>query len=408
MCESVLPIRPYLNGLTPNCCSHLRPARQSRAQVVERLHFRRVELRAADVGLVPALEIGELVVGRNGGMGFAVTLGLGDFGDRFPFRACLRIGAVERLAAKCLVGKHQTAGKIAVVRHVQHLPAGLLLVICKIMPQGFRIGMVEGGQRFHLQGTVGIVAEQNDPMQIVAAWRGTPLVADKGGEQAWLIVFFRGGNGKPPGRGVHARRMQCGLLRAGILHHRCKQSKPAGAAGVEFIIPFHAYRIGKDFGRAVAQGERQAHVIRMIADQQEIIGAPELGRYPSRGNHFLTARKTECVLRAKASAEQPGIEGIVGVEMQIAPQHALRMFRPCRRRVWLAVLGGWRLGRNRVGLGARRQQCEGEGGKDFLFEEKKQKTLIYLASALLVEHCTISTSLLIPFFKKDHLLFPMH
>ena len=73
-----------------------------------------------------------------------------------------------------------------------HAPAGLLLVVGHVLPQVLGVGAVELRERQDLLGPVGAVAEDHDPMEVVALDALRPLEAVEGGEDAGLVVALGG------------------------------------------------------------------------------------------------------------------------------------------------------------------------------------------------------------------------
>ena len=73
---------------------------QRRARILELEHLRLLQLAQVEIALVPALEVGELVVRREEGMGLAVALDLRRFVEPLPLGARFGIFAVDRLAGE--------------------------------------------------------------------------------------------------------------------------------------------------------------------------------------------------------------------------------------------------------------------------------------------------------------------
>ena len=129
MCASVEPISPNLYGLTPNFALQLEAELEPGAGVFVLQHVRRLRLAQVEVALVPALEVRELVVRRQVGVGLSVALDLRRLVEALPLGARLGVFAVDALAGPRLDdGEHAPVGEIAVVRDGEHIAAGFLLV----------------------------------------------------------------------------------------------------------------------------------------------------------------------------------------------------------------------------------------------------------------------------------------
>ena len=88
---------PNLYGIDAELGLELEAVLQRRARIFELQHLGRLGLGQVEIALVPALEIGELVVGRQEGMGLAVALDLRRLVEALPFGARLGIFAIDRL-----------------------------------------------------------------------------------------------------------------------------------------------------------------------------------------------------------------------------------------------------------------------------------------------------------------------
>ena len=166
---------------------------------------------AGEVGLVPFLEVGELVGGGERGVRLAVALDLGDLVHRLPARPRLGPFAGQRIAEKRLEREHPAVRQIAVVGDGEQRAAGLRLPRRHPVPEILRVLAVEGRHRQHLVGLLLAVAVDHVAMQIVAAAGvARPLVADEGGEAARLVVLLHDGGVLFPDRHGEPR----------VLHHR--------------------------------------------------------------------------------------------------------------------------------------------------------------------------------------------
>ena len=94
---------------------------QRRAGILVLEHLRFLQFAQIEVALVPALEIGELVVRRQVRVRLAVALDLGRFVEPLPFGARLGVLAVDRLAGEGFdYREHAPVGKIAVMGDGKH------------------------------------------------------------------------------------------------------------------------------------------------------------------------------------------------------------------------------------------------------------------------------------------------
>ena len=122
-------------GLTPSSPFELQAEFQGGAGILELEHLRLLQFAEVEIALIPALEIGELVVRRQIRMGLAVALDLGRLIETLPLGARLGIFAVDRLAGEGFDDrKHAAIGKIAVVSDCKYVAAGLFLVSLQPFP----------------------------------------------------------------------------------------------------------------------------------------------------------------------------------------------------------------------------------------------------------------------------------
>ena len=185
--------QPELVGVDAELGLQLEAVLERRARVLELQHLRLLRLGKVEVALVPALEIGELVVGRQQGMGFAVALHLGSLIEHLPAGALLGILAIDLLAGEGLDDReHRAVAQIAVVGDGENLAAGLVLVVLQPFPEIARI-VAPGRQRrkrHDLARLVAAVAENDVAVKVVAAGVRGPLIADEGGEPAGVVRLF--------------------------------------------------------------------------------------------------------------------------------------------------------------------------------------------------------------------------
>src|SRR6185436_14230517 len=106
------------------------------------------ELGEVEVALVPALEVGEFIVGRKKRMRLAVTLDLRGLVERLPTNTALGIFTVDPSAGERLDDReHAAVAQIAVVREGEDFGAGLFFDHGHPLPQIAGIGTAERRQR---------------------------------------------------------------------------------------------------------------------------------------------------------------------------------------------------------------------------------------------------------------------
>ncbi len=98
---------------------------QRRASVFELEHFGLLRFAEIEIALVPALEVGELIVGREERMGFAVPFDLRHFVERLPASAAVGVSTVDLVTCERLDDReHAAVAEVAIVRQGQHFAAG--------------------------------------------------------------------------------------------------------------------------------------------------------------------------------------------------------------------------------------------------------------------------------------------
>ena len=281
----------------PSCLFQLQAVLEGRAGVLEFEHLSFLRNAAVEVALVPDLEGGELVVRRKERMRLAGALGLRGLVEPLPLRALLGIFAVELLAEGLDDGEHHAVAQIAVMRDGQHAAAGLLFVGVHPFPQLDRIVAAVrriDGERLDLARLVAIVAEDDIAMQVVAAGVRGPLVADEGGEAAGLVEMLRGGNRLLPRAAIGARSREIHE----VLRERSVREGDddldrgvRALAGLDHVVPFAAGRVGEDFGLAREQIRKEAHIVGVIGDHEEVERTRELHRLAGGGGDLLAPAK---------------------------------------------------------------------------------------------------------------------
>ena len=101
-------------------------------------------------------------------------------------------------------------------------------------------------------------------------------------------------------------------------------------ARLDHVIPLAAHRVGEDLGLARDEIGEEAHVVRVIGDDEEIERARELRGLAARGHDLLAAREAIRVARIQAAAERAGIHREAGVQVRVAEERARREI--CGRR----------------------------------------------------------------------------
>ncbi len=123
-------------------------------------------------------------------MCLAVAFHLRYLHQRLPAQALTGVGNRDRIAIGTFVGKHESATQVAVVGNGQRLPIRVLLVVGEEAPESLRVLAVESGERCDLVGTRGVIAQYDNPVQVVAIGHGRPFKADEGTEDTGLVGFI--------------------------------------------------------------------------------------------------------------------------------------------------------------------------------------------------------------------------
>ncbi len=123
-------------------------------------------------------------------MGLTGALGLGNLHNRLPARTILCVRFIDWFSISLILGrKHHTAGQVAVMRDCQHLAPGVFLIGRQIVPEVLYVFRVEEGERQHRFDTSFIAPKHHHSVQIVTAGLRGPLVTNKGGEFAGVVVM---------------------------------------------------------------------------------------------------------------------------------------------------------------------------------------------------------------------------
>jgi hypothetical protein len=188
-----------LEGIRTQAGSEIEPQAQRRARVLEG-KLRAVIGASPEVGDVPGLVVGELVVGREQGVRLAVALVLGDLEQRLPARASRSVLGAERLAPHRLDREHLAAAEVRVVRNHEHTASRLVFVRGEIPPQALRVAAVEGAKREDLPRLVGAVCEDDVSVAVVAVRDRRPFETDERGEDTGGVVTLGVGDDRLPDR----------------------------------------------------------------------------------------------------------------------------------------------------------------------------------------------------------------
>ena len=316
--------------MTPSSGFQLEAVHQRRARIFELKHFRLLGDGQVEIALVPAFEVGELVVGRQEGMSFAVALDLGDFVDVLPTRAGLGVLAVDRLVGARLDHReHDAVREVAVVGDREHVAAGLLLVGRHPFPE--IAGIVAAGRQrrigHDLACKIAVVAEQHVAVEIVAAGVRRPFIADDGREAARLVGFFRGIDRIMPGGaiGVGTRIVKDRTLELTRAERGDDVDGGGGAlARLDHVIPFAAQRVREKLRFPFQEIREEAHIVGVIGDDQEVERPRKFRELSGRGHDLLALGETVGVARTEPRAERPGIKRHACMDMSVAEERPRR------------------------------------------------------------------------------------
>ena len=317
-----------LVGIDAELVFQLETVLERRAGVLELEHLRLLEFAEVEVALVPALEVGELVVGREERMRLAVALDLRGFVEALPLRAGLGILAVDLLAGERLDDReHAAVAQVAVVRDGEHVAAGLLLVRGHPLPQVAGIVAAQRllrGVRLDPAGLVAVVAEDDVAVQVVAAGVRGPLVADEGREAARIVRLVRRLDRLAPGRAIGGRageKVQR-LRELSLARTLTMISIAASAPLPDWIMSYHLrpVRVGQHLGVAREELREEAHVVRVIGHHEEVERTGELDLLAAGGGDLLALGEAIRVLRPEPGTERAGVHRERRVHMRVAEE----------------------------------------------------------------------------------------
>ena len=327
-----------LVGVDAELCLQLETVFQGRPRIFELKHFGRLGHRQVEVALVPAFEIGELVVRRQEGMGLAIALDLRRLVEPLPFGPLLSILAVDRLAGERIHHReHDAVREVAVVGEGEHVAAGLFLKCCHVFPQVARIvASREHREGHHLAGELRVVTEDDVAVEIVAAGVRGPFETDEGGEAAGFVRVLRSVDGFLPGRAI-GRRVGCiedrslELTRAERSDdlHRCL----GPLSRLHHVIPAATQWVGQELWLPGEQVREEAHVVGVVGDDQEIERPRQLGELTGGRHDLLALGEAVGVARGEARAESPGIHRERRMRMCVAEERPGREVAPGPGRV---------------------------------------------------------------------------
>ena len=262
------------------------------------------------------LEVRPLVVRRQGGVGFGSALVLAHLHQRLVAHALLRERRIDGPAVpRIRIRKGQPVALVHVVRNGHAFDAGLPQAVEPI-PQGFRVWGVAGAERRVRH--VG-AAEDDVAMHVPHARRQGVLIADEGGEGAGIVVAFGSLRGQPPGPGDG--RVLRDLVP--FVH----QLDEAPAHRVVILDPLRHDRLAHRMAvvRAVRVQQRgmDAEVFGMVRDGQEVERRTrDAHGFAGRQHERRTLGELVGVVRAGAVAAHEGVEGELGVDVQVAEERA--------------------------------------------------------------------------------------
>ena len=278
------------------------------------------------------LEVGPLVVGRQGRMGVRGALDLGHLDDRFVAHPDIDVLVVERIAIELLHLEHAASGAVRVVRDGERVDA-LVPPLVHRGPEVLGVLGVDPAER--CVGGFG-TAEDDVAVQVVPLVAGRRvLVGDEGREVPRIVVGLGRLDDLGPGApdDVHVQMLVFALPGAKVGPHADED-----AAAIVGLFG-HAH-VGGDrvvIGRRALFGHRREHaeVHAVVGHALEVERPVEL--HVEAGGMLDRPALGELVgvVRVGRRAEDEGIEGVAGVDVKVAEVGVLRRvrtFRDVRRR----------------------------------------------------------------------------
>ena len=326
---------------------------------------------AADVGRqaedgLEQLVVGELVVGRQQGVGFRLALALLDLGEALVAVACGRPGGVDRPPGGLVDvdREHPAVADVGVVRDGEQLVARLALRVHPVPQVGGARGLerAEGIVR-HL----GAVAEEDVAVHVAVVRHRGPLVGAERGELAGLVLLVGDLHVLLPHGGRDLRVHQ-------RLHRRARIELEQ--VGEDPVLLFLAGRVLHDHrlrrGQRAHVGPRRvgllgdADVLRVVGHAHEVERGVDLDVEAHRVLDGLALRVLVGVGRAgDAVAHHPGIDRPAGVKVRLAEVGValrVRLRRSGRCRSRLRRCGRCRRGGGHSGGGGRIRRGLGRRG----------------------------------------------
>ncbi len=96
----------------------------------------------------------------------------------------------------------------------------------------------------------------------------------------------------------------------------------AALAGLDHVVPLAARGVGEHLGLAREEVGEEAHVVRVVGDDEEIERARELRRLSAGGHDLLAAREAIGIARTEPAASRARIHREGGVQMRVAEERA--------------------------------------------------------------------------------------
>ncbi len=175
-------------------------------------------------------------------------------------------------------------------------------------------------------------------MQVDAFFCRGPFVTDERREMSRVIGIFRGVNRLRPRRGIgfgsRQRRERLGKCIAG---YRLDDFDGNGngilAARLDPVIPAAPGRIGEHRRLAGVQAREEAHVVRVIGDDEEVQRPRQLDLLAGRRDDLLALGEAIGVRRRQSCAERPGVHRHARVQVRVTPEHLGREIAVRIRRI---------------------------------------------------------------------------
>ena len=346
---------------------------------------------------VQDLEVGPLVVGRQFRVGLRRALDLGQLDQRLVAHPLFGEGVVDRAAIRVLEPEHLAVGLVHVVRDRQAVDS-LLAQPVHPAPELLRLVRVDARERPR-RG----LRPREDDVPVVGSRlgrrrRGGPLVGDERGEVARVVVALRGEDRILPGRAM------CLIVEGRVLHLRVvrhprpllPQEAAVGTHLASEALPeqdrAHLHRVRMQIvafvhaveglravqlaypGRRIGPLRHHAEKEPVVRDGKEVQRLAELHLVAEGVLDRLALGEPVALVRCGVGAEQVGVEGVPGVDVDIAEVDVAVLavalgLRRRRRRFGVVVdrQGGVRAGENgeaQEHRQGRRRGPERPGGRE--------------------------------------------